>query len=235
MHARGPFRKPLITLLTPLLFLSSCATPPYNDYRPYSNTRSYGAAGAGTGTAVGALAGATGVGTAVGGAFGLARGHYLDSKKGLINELRRADIQIIEEHNQLTILVPTDKYYFTNEAKLNDYRHAELNRLVKLLRYYPKGDIFVAGFTDDIGSNQHKQTYSQNLAQAMTTFLWANGFKAKRMHVEGYADKHPIANNDIIHGAAMNRRVEIQWRASDSLVMVRKDVMHKDKFGKSKG
>ena len=57
----------------------------------------------------------------------------------------------------------------------------------------------------------HKKTLSQAQAEAMLTFLWANGINANRLHAEGYGDSHTISDNHIIHGSAQNRRLEIQW------------------------
>ena len=71
--------------------------------------------------------------------------------------------------------------------------------------------IYVAGFTDDVGSRYHKRLLSQAQAETMLSFLWANNIQAYRLKAEGYGDKHAVSENSLIHGSAQNRRIEIQW------------------------
>ena len=80
-----------------------------------------------------------------------------------------------------------------------------------MLKRYPHSTIYVAGFTDDIGSHEDKVKLTQARAEAMLTFLWANAISAKRLNAEGYGSKHAIGDNHLIHGSAYNRRLEIQW------------------------
>ena len=73
--------------------------------------------------------------------------------------------------------------------------------------------VYVAGFSDGgIGSPLAEQKLSQQRAQEMADFLWANGVPLNRLSATGYGEKYDIADNFLVHGAAMNRRVEIQWR-----------------------
>ena len=81
-----------------------------------------------------------------------------------------------------------------------------------MLRYnYPDAVVFVAGFTDDVGTRHHKKMLSQAQAETMLTFLWANNIPAERLHAEGYADQYTVGDNKLIRGSAYNRRIEIQW------------------------
>lgn len=204
-------RLALVCLLT--LAFSGCFRPPYNNFKPYR--RAYGTSmpGAAIGTVAVAIAGGAPVlaGTAIGGAVGAGIGIYKDSKPALIKELQKLDIQYIEYGDTVTILVPTDRYYVFNSARLNDLCFAGLSDLVKLIKKFHKCcPIYVAGFTDNVGSHYSKDRMSQARAETMLTFLWANEVNAKRLHAEGYGNIHPIGDNKLIHGSAYNRRIEIQ-------------------------
>ncbi len=82
---------------------------------------------------------------------------------------------------------------------------------MKLLKHYPKTPIYVAGFTDNVGAKAHKNRLSQAQAETMMTYLWANGIRSVQLQTQGFGDKFAIGQNEVIHGSAYNRRIEIQW------------------------
>lgn len=129
----------------------------------------------------------------------------------LIRELQKHDIEYIRYGDTMALIVPTDHYFEFNSAKLNDICYEGLNTIIKMLRLYPCSTIYVAGFTDNVGAYAHKKRLSQAQAEAMLTFLWANHIQAKRLKAEGFADKFNIGDNQLTHGSAFNRRIEIQW------------------------
>ena len=79
------------------------------------------------------------------------------------------------------------------------------------MKLYPQSPIYVAGFTDNVGSPKQKKRLSQAQAETMLTFLWSNGIRSMQLKAEGYGDKNTIADNYVVHGSADNRRIEIQW------------------------
>ncbi len=210
--------KPIIQLFLTgslIYMLVGCYHPPYNNFQPDNRTLRRTAVGAGVGAAVGAAVGtATGntvAGLAVGGLAGSIYGLYRSTLKELINELHAQDIQFVQYGDTNTLIVPTDKYFIFDSARLDNLCYAGLYNIVRLLQHYKHCTIYVAGFTDDVGSRKHKKKLSQAQAEAMLTYLWANDVDAKLLYAEGYGDLHPISDNDLIHGSAQNRRLEIQW------------------------
>lgn len=198
-----------------ICFLSSCFHKPFNNFRhDPSTTRKtltgvvFGSAlgGVTTGTATGAL-----VGGAVGGTVGAAIGIHHNSKRKIIKDLSRQDIQYVEYGDTMTLIIPTDKYFMFHSPRINELCFPGLNTVVRLLKLYPYSPIYVAGFTDNVGSRRHKRLLSQAQAETILTFLWANNIQAYRLKAEGYGDKNTIADNNLIHGSAQNRRIEIQW------------------------
>ena len=178
------YKSVLISLLS--FFLTSCyRQPPFNNFEPYNSLPPEKQENA--------------------------RGTYMGTEANLIRELNDQDIQFIRYGETMTMIVPADRYYIHNTPQLNDLCYRGLNNIIQMLKRYPKTTIYVAGFTDNVGTREEKTKLSQARAEAMLTFLWANGIQAKRLNAEGYADKHPVADNHLIHGSAQNRRVEIQW------------------------
>ncbi len=194
--------------------LTSCFHPPYNDFRRDNRAARKAGVGAATGLVVGGVAtgalSGTLVGGVIGGTIGAAVGSYKDSKPNVIKELRKQDIQFVEYGDTMTLIVPTDKYFMFNSPRLNERCFPGLNNIIRLLKYYPQCTLYVAGFTDNVGSRDHKRRLSQAQAETMLTFLWANNISAKRLKAEGYGDKNDISDNRLIHGSAQNRRIEIQ-------------------------
>jgi outer membrane protein OmpA-like peptidoglycan-associated protein len=193
--------------------------PPYNEFERYNYKIAPTAAGATVGGIAGAIGGTAGTavvgtalaGAAVGGAAGLAVGVYRESKRAILLGLNKHDIVYIQYGDTHTLIVPTDRYYLFNSNVLNDLCYPGLTYIIRLLQLYPKCTVHVAAFTDNIGSSRHKKMLTQARAEAMVTYLWANGIPAEKLNAQGYGDKHDVAPNSIIHGSAHNRRLEIQW------------------------
>ena len=174
------------------LVLTGCANkaqfhPPFNDFRPPSHPLKRASA-------------------AVGGNIGVGVG--LES---IVKDLNKNDIEYVRYGDTVTLIVPTDHYFEFNSPLLNDICYEGLNNIVKLLNLYPCSDIYVAAFTDNVGSRKHQKRLTDAQAETMLTFLWANDIRAHRLKGEGFVDRHPIADNAWVHGSAHNRRIEIQW------------------------
>lgn len=214
MSVRSFSTSPLFASLFALT-LCGCFHPPFNnfkdDQRMMKDVTVDTGVGAGAGAIVGAVAGGPAAGAIIGGAAGAAVGFYKNSLASLIRKIQKQDIQYIAYGDTMTLVIPTDRYYVFNSPKLNDICYPGLNNIVKLLKYYPNSPIYVAAFTDNLGSRHHKRMLSQARAETMITFLWANGIQAQRLHAEGYGEKHDVGDNHLIRGSAYNRRVEIQW------------------------
>ena len=214
MPTKSAFRR-LICVGIFSFTLCSCFHPPYNNFQEDRRTlrhMAFGtAAGAGVGAVMGTVAGNAGVGTLIGGLAGATIGYKKNTKSALLRELQKQDIQIVQYGDTTTLVVPTDHYFEFNSPRLNELCYPGLINIVRLIKLHPNSIIYVAGFTDNIGSRHHKRMLSQAQAETMLTFLWANDIPAQLLHAEGYADKHPIGDNQLIHGSAYNRRIEIQW------------------------
>lgn len=199
-----------------LAFLSNgCFQPPHNNFenehRMVKGVLIGTGVGAGVGAAAGAMAGNTALGAAIGGVTGSLWGFYNNTEGAIIADLAREDIQYVAYGDTRVLIVPTDRYFRINSHRIQDVCYRGLNNIARLLKLYPCTPIYVAGFTDEIGLRREKEKLSQARADAIVTFLWANGIRAQRLHAEGYGDQHSIGDNHLIHGSAYNRRIEIEW------------------------
>ncbi|WP_367607061.1 C-OmpA-like family protein CmpA [Legionella sp. W05-934-2] len=193
------------------LNLQGCFHPPYNHFKLYNRTAKDTLVAGSAGAVAGALAGSTVTGLGLGIAAGTTYGLYHESESYIIRQLENQSIQYIQYGDTHTLIIPTDKYFLINSANINDLAYPGLNNVAKLLNKYPDSQVFVAGFTDDIGSKLHQRKMSQAQAEAMLTFLWAYGISAQCLDAEGYGQKFAVGDNKLIHGSAYNRRIEIQW------------------------
>lgn len=195
--------------------LTSCFHPPFNNFKKRNPDLTpvaiKASAGAVAGLATGGTATAAIIGASVGTATGAAMSTYQSSEKSIIKELQSQDIQFAQYGETRLLVVPTDHYFEFNSARLNDICYEGLNNIVNLLKFYPCSKIYVAAFTDDVGTLAHKRSLSQAQAEVMLAFLWANNIPSAKLQAEGHADRHSIADNFLVHGSAMNRRIEIQW------------------------
>lgn len=195
--------------------LSGCFKPPYNEFqedkRKMQSVAETTLAGVVVGGAAGAVAGNVATGAVLGGVAGATIGFQKTTRRHLIKELSKQNIEYIHYGDTITLLVPTDKYFEFNDPHLNEICYPGLVNIVKLIKYYDTCPIYVAAFSDNIGTKEHKRNLTQARAETMVAFLWANNIDATRLKGEGYADKFPIGDNHLIRGSAYNRRLEIQW------------------------
>lgn len=208
-----PRKKPLHIMfyLIFLILITGCYHPPYNNFKRYNRSAKDVATGSAIGAIMGAAVGFPAVGTAIGATAVTGIGLYQERKKNLLRLLKKGDVEYVQYGDTMVLIIPTDRYYLFNSARFNQLCYPTLYRIIKLLSLYPRSPIYVAGFTDDVGSRHDKRKMSQAQAETMLTFLWANGFQSARLRAEGYGDQYAVSSNKIIHGSAQNRRIEIQW------------------------
>ncbi len=86
----------------------------------------------------------------------------------------------------------------------------QLDRIVKLLKEYPKYNLHVGGHTDSIGSDEYNDQLSLNRASSVVNYLINSGISAERLSYEGFGERYPIESNGTDYGRHINRRVEFE-------------------------
>ncbi len=217
-------KRSALCLLSLIVVLGGCSSapppvgnPPYNDFEPQkSKVPESAAVGAVTGGVIGALVSPAGAGAGIliGGTTHAISAAQQEDPKKIIAQLPKENIQVVQDGDTITLLVPTDIYYLPESYEFDDVWYRGLNYISQLvLKTKTNQVVYVAGFSDGgIGSPLDAQKLSQQRAQQMADFLWANGVPLSQLKVQGFGDRYDIADSFLVHGAAMNRRIEIQWR-----------------------
>lgn len=108
-----------------------------------------------------------------------------------------------------TIFTLGDALFSTNKADLKPGAQASFDRLARLMNESPNRKIVVEGHTDSTGSDEYNMTLSQQRADAVKSYLVAQGVAADRISSVGKGKGFPVATNDTASGRQQNRRVEV--------------------------
>lgn len=108
-----------------------------------------------------------------------------------------------ERFNVTNINFETDSYIIPDSSK------DELKELTEYLKQHNRFKCELYGYTDNMGSKKYNQRLSESRANAVMTFLVANGVPPLNLKIAGYNFENPIADNNNERGRALNRRVEI--------------------------
>jgi peptidoglycan-binding protein ArfA len=86
----------------------------------------------------------------------------------------------------------------------------QLGRVVSAVKGCPDAKLTVFGHTDNTGTDAINIPLSQNRANAVASYLVAQGVPADSVTTKGEGSSQPIAGNDTEAGRAQNRRTEIK-------------------------
>ncbi|MEP7196777.1 MAG: OmpA family protein [Saprospiraceae bacterium] len=98
----------------------------------------------------------------------------------------------------------------SGSAKLNSASKEQIQNIAGILKAFPKVNIKIGGYTDNIGNALTNKKLSQNRADALMKELISMGIDSKRLLAEGYGQDHPVADNSKPEGREINRRVSIR-------------------------
>lgn len=181
--------------------------------------------GVGTGGAVGAAIGSKSknpavyaiVGSAIGGVAGAVIGNYMDKQaKQLEKDLADiAEVERIEEGIKVTM--SSGLLFGFDSFDVSPKNQENLQKLATTLDEYDDTEILVAGHTDSVGDEAYNQNLSEKRANAVASYLVANGIKRTRLVVKGYGEDAPAQTNETKAGQDKNRRVELAIVANEKL------------------
>ncbi|QJW89059.1 OmpA family protein [Spirosoma taeanense] len=154
-------------------------------------------------TALGAILGAT-----VGGAAGAIIGRRMDKQaEEMKRQMPNATVERVGEGIKITfgsdILFDVDSYQLKPETK------RQLTEFAQTLNKYEDTDIRIEGHADATGSDDHNLKLSRERANAVASYLEAQGVKTSRIDEKGYGEAQPVADNSSESGRRQNRRVDI--------------------------
>lgn len=130
-------------------------------------------------------------------------------QKGSALELQRQieDLQAKATERGLVVTLG-DLLFASGTAELNSGNN-HLGKLAGFLNKYPERTTLIEGHTDSIGSNDYNQGLSQRRADAVKTYLVAQGIDASRVIASGKGESTPVGSNTSATGRQQNRRVEV--------------------------
>lgn len=124
--------------------------------------------------------------------------------------LKEHGVQVIQVGDQVTIILPADKFFEPGSSTLLPEADSALNNVALTLRSYGRAPITITGHTDSqSGSKDRQHWLSKAQAQAIASYLWSRGISAEHLIVVGAGSEDPISTQLTLHGRAQNRRIEI--------------------------
>lgn len=102
-----------------------------------------------------------------------------------------------------------DLLFATGRSELRGSASAHLAKLAQFLNRYPERTVIIEGHTDSVGSEASNQSLSQRRADAVKSYLAAQGVGASRLTSAGLGEGSPVGSNDSATGRQQNRRVEV--------------------------
>lgn len=106
-------------------------------------------------------------------------------------------------------------YFDYGRCDLRNDARLELDKLVTMMRQYPKMRIELRSHTDSRSESDFNQKISEGRAQASANYLFKRGISRSRVEYAGYGESMPI--NGCVDGVecteeqhAQNRRTEIK-------------------------
>ena len=98
----------------------------------------------------------------------------------------------------------------TGSATLKPSSMEQLKNIAEILKAYPKVNLKIGGYTDNVGNPAANLTLSQKRAENTMQEIVKLGIDAKRLEAEGYGDKYPVADNSTEEGRQKNRRIDLR-------------------------
>ncbi len=115
--------------------------------------------------------------------------------------------------HEIYVALPADTLFEFDKADILPTAEANLRTLAELIGK-TRGTVLLKGYTDAKGDDAYNLGLSKRRADAVKTWMAANGVPAERLDAAGYGEADPVAPNqrsdgsDDPDGRAKNRRVE---------------------------
>jgi len=124
--------------------------------------------------------------------------------------IKQKEIIIVETEKELIITALGDVFFAYNKADLTPIAKNLLDKIIEILKEYPKSKISIEGHTDSKGTKEYNYKLSGKRADAVAKYFIERGISLERISTMGYGEDLPVASNDTEEGRQRNRRVEIR-------------------------
>jgi len=132
-------------------------------------------------------------------------------RAALRGQLRQQLNQVLETRESARGLIVnlSDVLFDTGSATLKPGAREKLARVSGILLSHPDLKVQVEGHTDSVGEQNSNQRLSENRADAVRSYLVAQGIASSAVTTKGFGQGQPVASNDTVAGRQQNRRVEL--------------------------
>jgi len=127
----------------------------------------------------------------------------LQEALGHIAQTRRTAMGLVMTLGNKSIRFAFDKAALRPEDK------EVLSRIAGILSVLKGYQIYVYGYTDDIGTKEYNLKLSDRRAESVRNYLVQNGLNPKIMTTKGYGKADPLVPGSSPQARSINRRVEI--------------------------
>ena len=138
---------------------------------------------------------------------------YRKAREEELNQLQQALGQIASTRRTAMGLVMTlgsksVRFAFDNSTLRPEDKEV-LSRIAGILSTLKGYQIYVYGYTDDIGTKEYNQKLSKRRAKSVYDYLVKNGLSPSIMTTKGFGEADPLVPGNSPQARAINRRVEI--------------------------
>lgn len=137
-----------------------------------------------------------------------ARANQLAQDKSRELEVALADLKASKTDRGVVITLG-DVLFATGSADLKSGSRQTLDKLTAFLQAYPKREVQIDGYTDNVGSADYNQGLSERRADSVGDALTRMGIARDRILTKGRGESSPVADNNTAGGRQQNRRVEV--------------------------
>lgn len=119
--------------------------------------------------------------------------------------------QVIEVGDYVKIVIESDRIFGVANDRLRRDPDPYLDYTADILNNYPKANVTISAFTDNIAAPGKDKELTQRQAQKVLAYLWYRGVDWRRMKAVGCGKEDTVATNRTARGSAANRRIEITF------------------------
>ena len=114
---------------------------------------------------------------------------------------------VVVESGQIVILKQV--FFATNKDTILKQSYPVLDAVATALKAFPHlKKVRVEGHTDNVGKADYNTDLSDRRAKSVMAYLIVKGVEATRLDAKGFGPSKPIADNKMVKGRALNRRVD---------------------------
>lgn len=187
-----------------------------------SKTQKGAAIGAGAGGTIGALigkaAGNTALGAIIGGAIGGTAGAYIGKtidRKTIVLKPPIPGATLTRQGDGTMVKFDTGLLFDAGKSDLTPISVTNLQNLATTLQNNPKVNVAITGYTDSLEIHTYNTDLSVQRAEAVKTYMVANGINGLRLTTLGKVMPGPKTDNTTDTGRPQDRRVEIVIAATE--------------------